>query len=203
MSEIWVWSDVHIGHVNLCEKWRPTYGGSVPAHTETVRERWNDIVTPNDEIWIIGDAVMGKREENLAIIGSFHGIKHLVPGNHDDVHAMTKPTRRERMMPIYEQYFTVWPEAISGAVWDLPEIAITHFPWSGTPDHEGSERDHYDRWMPVRERYPFDTVLVHGHTHSSAKISDHAIHVGVDAWTDGPVSVATIESLIPHARVWI
>lgn len=39
-------------------------------------------------------------------------------------------------------------------------------------------------------------VLIHGHTHSQSKVSVHGIHVGVDAWSYGPVSMEELEEQV-------
>ena len=47
-------------------------------------QRWNDVVSDGDEVWIVGDLVLGQLTVNLsAHVWRLKGRKILVPGNHD------------------------------------------------------------------------------------------------------------------------
>ena len=47
-------------------------------------DRWNDVVSDSDEVWIVGDLVMGDLGTNLRChVSRLKGRKILVPGNHD------------------------------------------------------------------------------------------------------------------------
>jgi calcineurin-like phosphoesterase family protein len=113
-----------------------------------------------------------------------------IPGNHDPVWSGHKqsPWRAE-----YESRFIIMPEWIQNSEYthngETTIFDVCHFPFAG--DSGGKE----DRYL---EHRPIDSGqwLVHGHTHSTERIVDRMIHVGVDAWNYHPVSLDTIRGLI-------
>lgn len=192
---VFLWSDLHVGHVNLAEKWRVSFGGTVPLHDAHVRDAWNSVVGFNDEVWILGDEAMGQRAITVPWIGkNLHGIKHLIPGNHTQVHEMNG-IRAEKNRNMFEAVFTLHDNMVDGFdQFGIENLILCHFPWFGVPDHEESDRD-LSSWYPRREDYSSETVLAHGHTHASSRFSDHAIHVGVDAWST-PVPLSVVEEYV-------
>ena len=204
MSNQLIWSDLHLSHVNLATKWRTWAGGTVEDHNDMIAERWNDAVRPHDEVWLIGDACMGKLVESLPLIKALHGTKHLVPGNHDRVHPSyhhKTPEAAEKFRAMYAEVFTIHPPKVLGKDIGLDDrTLICHFPWAGTADHAESDREHLAQYSPKREDYPVGTVLVHGHTHSSQIYGDMSVHVGVDTFPEGPIPLDTLQLLINGAR---
>lgn len=86
MANIWVISDTHFGHANILtfknldgSPVRPF--SSVEEMDETMADRWNSIVRPQDHVYHLGDVAM--RKEHLATVGRLNGHKRLVRGNHD------------------------------------------------------------------------------------------------------------------------
>ena len=74
-------SDTHFGHENIVKS-RPCFS-SVSEMDECLIKNWNNKVTNNDEIYILGDfsfRVKGKVHEYLQRL---YGKKHLIVGNHD------------------------------------------------------------------------------------------------------------------------
>lgn len=204
MSNTYVWSDLHISHKNLAEKWRMWAGGTIEAHNDLILQRWNAMVKPHDVVWLVGDAVMGKRAESLEIAKRLHGEIHLIPGNHDNVHSSIHhktPEKAAEIRAMYEKVFIIEPEAVNGASLGLDSyVLVTHFPWAGTEDHAESDRSHLEKYNPVREDYDPFTVLVHGHTHQERIYGDMSVHVGVDSWPEGPVRVDILQQFIDSAR---
>lgn len=50
---------------------------------EEIIERWNNIVSENDRVFMLGDFVHGGFEEVKNLVSILHGYKILVKGNHD------------------------------------------------------------------------------------------------------------------------
>ncbi|MYB08786.1 MAG: hypothetical protein F4Y28_02245 [Acidimicrobiia bacterium] len=77
----WYTSDHHFGHQNIiryCDRPFPD------AMDKEMVARWNDVVADSDEVWILGDLVMGGKTQGLAYhVARLKGRKILVPGNHD------------------------------------------------------------------------------------------------------------------------
>lgn len=91
MSGVYVIADLHLGHVGITNRLK-TYEGkpardfeSVEAMNEYIVEQWNAIISKRDVVYILGDAVMGKK--NLHYLDRLAGIKYLVMGNHDGLGA--------------------------------------------------------------------------------------------------------------------
>lgn len=86
MSNIFLISDLHLGHANICKflredgtKVRPW--DDVRDMDEAIITAWNEIVRPNDKIYDLGDCVMKRKD--LPLIGKLNGKKRLIRGNHD------------------------------------------------------------------------------------------------------------------------
>lgn len=79
-------ADHHIGHENIC-KFTGVHGTKLrPFETaeemdETIIERHNKIVRPQDTTYFLGDVVIARR--NLPKLDRMNGRKILVRGNHD------------------------------------------------------------------------------------------------------------------------
>lgn len=84
--EIYITSDHHFGHANICKfnrrdgsKLRP-WVNHEDMDAEMI-ERWNSIVKPQDKVIHCGDVVINRRF--LHIYSALNGNKKLVLGNHD------------------------------------------------------------------------------------------------------------------------
>ncbi len=150
--------------------------------------RWNDVVAPQDTVWVLGDVALGPIEESLATVGRLRGHKLLIAGNHDRCWA--GHGRRARRW--VERYAASGFEAIHhGEVTiDVGGVTVTacHFPY------RGDSHDH-DRYL---EHRPADRGqwLLHGHVHERWRQSGRMINVGVDAWSFAPVAEADLAALI-------
>lgn len=82
MSKIFVTSDLHFGHNRDF-----IYGSrgfpSVEAHDNAIIENWNSVVSDEDEVYILGDLMLGNNEKGIEKIKRLKGIKHIILGNHD------------------------------------------------------------------------------------------------------------------------
>jgi calcineurin-like phosphoesterase family protein len=78
---IFIVSDLHLGHSKDF-----IYGArgfeSVEDMNETIIRKWNEIVDYEDDVYVMGDLVMGP-EANLQMLRRLKGRLHLVRGNHD------------------------------------------------------------------------------------------------------------------------
>jgi calcineurin-like phosphoesterase family protein len=86
MPNVFLTSDTHFGHVNICNF--TNYDGSPVRPWDSVEEmdeemvkRWNDTVGPKDKVYHLGDVVINRRA--LAILDRLNGDKVLYKGNHD------------------------------------------------------------------------------------------------------------------------
>ena len=104
MSNTWVISDTHFGHVNILNfrdsntgKYvRPDFS-DVTEMNEVMIQRWNQVVRPNDVIYHLGDVFMGDKESFKKIWDRLQGRKRLIVGNHDDIPYLVKGGFFERV----------------------------------------------------------------------------------------------------------
>lgn len=203
MSRFWT-SDLHIGHLNIIPFCGRPFEKDVVEHfalgdatvqipdvdamNQAILDNYNSVVSPIDEVWFVGDVVMGTFSVNIEFMRRFHGRKFLVPGNHDRCHKMSP--KWAKWQPSYEAVgFTVLP---SQMMVDLAgeAVKVCHFPYTG--DSQGEDR--YSGLRPDDEGH----WLIHGHTHSDQRVDrEHRmLHVGVDAWDLTPVSDDQLISLM-------
>jgi len=193
-------SDWHIGHANILQlgDGRP-FRDLAHMHSILLKNAW-DAMTPEDELYHLGDIAMGTFEESLKVIAAFPGKKYLVPGNHDKIFPkLNTETRIARFLPMYEdagyEVLELHP-LITIDVDGVPlEVRLSHVPYS--PERYEGRSDKLAFARPEDD----GKWLIHGHTHSADKASEHPreIHVGVDANNWAPVSELTIVQRIREA----
>lgn len=192
---IWFTSDTHFSHKNIikyCE--RPFT--DTDHMDDVIIQRWNEVVKPEDMVYHLGDIALGPIDKSLAKIARLNGHKIAVLGNHD------RPFMRagkgdedvwwDRYNAVFQEVYH-WRGGLTYIGPNLDTVKISHFPYTGdhTPD---------DRYADVRP-HDIGTPLVHGHTHSTDRLTFSAkgtkqIHVGVDAWDFTPVSEFQILELL-------
>ena len=80
-------SDTHFGHTNSWEKFKLADGSPLRPFTsteemdETMIERWNAKVKPQDTVYHLGDVVINQK--SLHLVSRLNGRKILIRGNHD------------------------------------------------------------------------------------------------------------------------
>ncbi|GJD38054.1 metallophosphoesterase [Methylobacterium bullatum] len=81
-------SDTHVGHRNILSSSmeRPRPFATIEAHDETLVERWNAVVRPDDTVWHLGDFAYRCTEAYaLSIFLRLNGRKLLIRGNHEKI----------------------------------------------------------------------------------------------------------------------
>lgn len=182
-KEVFFSSDLHFGHKNVAEQWRPF--GDVDTMNEVLIENWNNVVAPGDEVWLLGDAVMGTFTENVHLLGRLNGKIRLIPGNHDRVHPAygeKRPHKIAEFTELYARYVTIAPLVV-----EKYGFRMCHFPSSG--DHTEEER--YTEYRPADD----GKILLHGHVHNLWKVNGRQINAGVDVWDFRPVHLDDIRAL--------
>ncbi len=197
-------ADLHLGHRNIAryEPERARSAGVAPLDRPTDDEtqsrldgflidRWNEVVGPDDEVWLLGDAGMGRLDRTIEQLRRLLGRIVLVPGNHDRVWAGDH--RREQWLDRY--LGSGIDEIIDGTtslqLADGTVVDIDHFPYEG----DSGDEDRYVEWRPVDR----GRVLVHGHVHSSWRTNGRMINVGVDVWDYRPVPEQRLVEIVRSA----
>lgn len=206
-------SDTHFGHERIITLSNRPFR-DVQHMNEMLIKNWNDVVSPTDHVYHLGDVALGSFEESMKCVARLNGIKHLVMGNHDrlfvdpEVKNLEKAQKyADRFRPAYEEVFDFIEEGTSEAAAELlliPEIKVnltdkvnsassvlrmSHFPYTG----DSHDKPRFDLIRPKDD----GKVLLHGHTHQDHVLSKSAkgtqqIHVGVDSWNYAPVSLETV-----------
>lgn len=131
-------ADTHFGHEDRVI-WDDRPFADAAEMFAVMRERWNEKVSDDDDVWIVGDfAYYG--EENIAQYAEkLNGRKHLIFGNHD---------RRIEHSPEMQSLFTecVYQKYIESGG---RQFFLSHFPMT--------------EWL----RRPRGCILIYGHIHAS------------------------------------
>jgi calcineurin-like phosphoesterase family protein len=144
-------ADLHLGHRRISElAGRPF--ASVGEMDDALIANWNETVDASDEVWVLGDVVMGKIDESLALCRSLNGHKHLILGNHDrPFMERDKPAKRKAWMARYLDEGEFDHIADEGhEVLDIPggarvAVELSHFPYRG----DSQDVDRYADARPV------------------------------------------------------
>jgi calcineurin-like phosphoesterase family protein len=83
MSEIFFTSDLHLGH-NKPFLYEPRGFRSIEEHDSTIVKNWNDVVKPDDIVFILGDLIVGDdRQGSIEKLNQLNGKLVFCRGNHD------------------------------------------------------------------------------------------------------------------------
>ena len=90
-------SDLHIGH-NKEFIWKARGFNSVEEHDTQILKNWNNVITPEDTVYILGDLCMsGDEKEWNRIYKNLNGNKIVIIGNHDTTNKIAKYTSEYNM----------------------------------------------------------------------------------------------------------
>jgi calcineurin-like phosphoesterase family protein len=178
--QTWFTADTHFGHANIIK-----YCDRPFASLESMRaglvQRWNEVVAAEDRVLVLGDFALGRIEQTLGVLKELNGTKDLIVGNHDrPFHP--DPLRRAEWTTRYLDagFRSVVPGTIGFSLGGRYPVLLGHFPYSG--DSHGPDR--YADQRPVDTGLP----IVHGHVHTTWRLSGRQLNVGVDVNDYTPVS---------------
>lgn len=168
---IWFTSDWHIGH-DKNFLYEPRGFSNIFEHDAQILKNCNEVVRPEDTLYILGDLAMNENEKEWNDI--FYGIAcqdvHIVRGNHDTVNKMQKYCLD------YGFINHDWADIIKVSKRRI--FYISHYPTlTGNFDF-----DKYPIWN------------LSGHTHSKEKFHPAGCiyNVSLDAHNNYPVSIEQI-----------
>lgn len=81
---IWLCSDWHFCHDREFI-YSPRGFNSVEEMNETIVRRHNLLVLPEDDVYVLGDLMLGDNEKGIELIKQMNGKLHIAIGNHDTV----------------------------------------------------------------------------------------------------------------------
>lgn len=156
----WLAADWHLGEDRMNIMHRPFT--SAQEMIDTLIQLHNELVQPNDIVYMVGDVCYQKTPQYLPLVNEFNGQKILIRGNHDRVFT------DDELSPYFEQ---IIPEG-DGIEIDIQGIPcyITHYPTQGRTDR-------------------FNLV---GHVHGTWMYQLNMMNVGVDVNHFCPIDIQTI-----------
>lgn len=185
-------SDLHFSHANIikfCDRPYFTDGEPDPHWMNTaIVDIINSTMTPDDDLWVLGDMFMGRTEMSIKIRERFNVRDvFLVPGNHDKPHPMHK--KAEHWRRVFEDYGVTVVDHDMPLVIEREVVRVCHFPPSG----DSRTEDRFTDWRPTIED---DEWLLCGHVHDSWRQRGRVVNVGLDAWGGCLLSDAEILDII-------
>jgi len=172
MGKIYFTSDLHFGHDREFI-WGPRGFKSVHEMNETIINNWNSIVTPEDDVYVLGDLMLGDNEIGIGLIKRLKGHIHVVRGNHDSDVRIEKYNNCYNIEEVTEgQYLKCGGYT----------FYLNHFPTFTSNLEKDSSLKHH-------------LINLFGHTHQKTNFYEDIpfmYHVGVDSHNNTPVSVEEI-----------
>lgn len=156
-----------------------------------LKNLWNDTVTNEDDVYVLGDFLMGDIYESLEFTQQLNGKNILlISGNHDRTFGQKKDCAK--WMDIYESYgITVLPKEYIMKI-GSHSVTLCHFPYI-----EGRHDNRFSAFFPTN----YGGSLLHGHVHNAHRVKDKMINVGVDCWGWSPISEHWIEAILDQIDI--
>ena len=82
MPTVYFTADPHFGHANIIRYENRPFASVEEMDRELIR-RWNETVTPEDTVYLLGDFSFYGKEKSAEILAALQGQIRLVMGNHD------------------------------------------------------------------------------------------------------------------------
>jgi calcineurin-like phosphoesterase family protein len=176
MKRIWLTSDLHLNHSkDFIYKARGF--NSIEEMNIAIIENYNSVVSDMDDVFILGDCIMGNINEGIELLDQLKGNKYLAYGNHDTNNKIKAYVDNDIFKNIQMGYRLKYKKM---------EFLLTHYPTLVA---------NYDDPKPVYN--------LSGHTHQSdSSFSDiaHNYNVGVDCHQCYPIALDDIYQEIKENR---
>ena len=82
MSKIYLSSDLHFFH-DKDFIYKPRGFENVLDMNETILKNWNNTISEEDEVYLLGDLMLGDNNKGIELIKQLNGKIHVILGNHD------------------------------------------------------------------------------------------------------------------------
>lgn len=168
---IYLTSDLHFGH-NVEFMYKPRGFSSIEEHDNAIVRRWNEVVTDDDTVYILGDLMLGDNTYGIGRLRALHGKKYFITGNHDT----------DNRVSIYESIAGITPCGYSDVMKYLGyRFYLSHYPTlTGNLEAVSLKKT---------------TINLYGHTHQKTNFFEdrpYMYHVGMDSHDCTPVSLDRI-----------
>ena len=167
---IFLTSDMHFGH-NREFIWKARGYSSIEEMNEDYVDKWNSVVSDEDDVYILGDLMLGE-PSNIEYIKRLKGKFHIVLGNHDTA------TRQRLYADLPNVVEMNWAIMLNYRKY---HFFMTHFPcMTGNLERENLHQM---------------TLNLYGHTHQTTNFFEdrpYMYHVGVDSHYGYPINLDVI-----------
>lgn len=170
-------SDLHFYH-DKDFIWQARGFKSIDEMNAEIVRRWNEIITADDYVYVLGDLTLGNVEEGLKLIAQLNGNLHIIRGNHDTNKKVEKYLELPNVVTVEFATIYKYKKAI---FW------LSHYP---------TITSNYDDDKPWAKHL----VCLFGHTHQEQPFyndNPYMFNVGLDAHNCTPIS---IEEIIENIR---
>lgn len=157
-------SDLHFCHDYVIKRDARPYR-TVREMNDDLIARWNDAVSNNDTVYILGDLCFRQDREAVMTISALTGRKVLILGNHDSV---SRPQYRSLFNSV-EKYLEIRDSGYN--------VILSHYPVAHWHGQDGLKCD----GKPFKVPY----VHLYGHLHNSVYESRYQSYVGGKAYNVG------------------
>lgn len=147
--------------------WKVRGFNSIDEMNEEYVKRWNNLITDEDDVYVLGDLMLGDNNIGIHYLSQLKGKIHIVFGNHDTT------TRREIYKNLSNVVEAEWAIMLT---YKKYHFFMTHFPcMTGNLEKESLKQM---------------TLNLFGHTHQNSNFYEdrpYMYHVGVDSHNGCPV----------------
>ena len=169
-EKIWLCSDWHLSHQKPFI-YEPRGYSSPEEMTKDLIQRHNDLVSLDDEVYVLGDLCLGGAErlnDNYALLNKINGQLHIIRGNHDSDKRVEMYKALPNVVEIQNSIYLKY---------NGYHFYLSHFP---------SMTSNYDDNKGLKHR----TLNLCGHSHTKDRWLHWATgsyHCEVDAHNNNPI----------------
>lgn len=169
---IYITSDWHFGHDREFI-FTPRSFSSIWEMNEEIINKYNKIVNAEDDVYVLGDLMLGNNNDGFNCIKKLKGNIHVIRGNHDTNTRMELYKNCPNIVEICEGKFLKYGKYY---------FYLNHFPTYTSNLEKDSSLEHH-------------LINLYGHTHQKTNFYNDIpfmYHVGVDSHNCYPVSIDEI-----------
>lgn len=176
-KKIWFISDTHFHH-DKNFLYEPRGFNNIYDHDKNIINNWNNMITPFDEVYHLGDVMLEDNEYGLNILKNLNGQIHIILGNHD---SDTRAELYKQCANVVEVTYAKRLKIGKHLFW------LSHYPTITTYIDKKKTKEHL--------------ICLHGHLHDTNKFynnNPYIYNVALDAHNNKPV---TIEEILEDIKI--
>lgn len=152
---------------------QPRGFSDIETHNKTIVENWNNLITDEDDVYLLGDLMLNNNEAGMNLLSQLNGKLHIIIGNHDT----DERVKLYRTLPnVVEE-----PKYANVIKYGKYKFYLSHYPTFTS----SLEKEHLSNCL----------INLYGHTHQQTNFYNDIpfmYHVGLDSHNNTPVSIEQI-----------